>query len=164
MAPVGERGYDEAVNVRDDRLHRLAGFGRRGRELRDERARLDLGEDGELFDALEVIGDPIDDGTAVASELLGAHVAEWGREPVRGRHAWSPNCRRTRRHAQRLFVKFVLGHHRASIMAAGGPRRTAGRQKNVSRVAEKRGGQKRSLVETRGAIETWFLTESRPRH
>ena len=49
-------------------------------------ARLDLGEDGKLFDALEVVGDPVDDGTAVVPELFGAHVAERRRNPIRDRH------------------------------------------------------------------------------
>ncbi len=61
--------YDETINVRDEL------FG--------------LREDRELFDALKVVQDPINDGMAVAPDLVGAHVAERRGEPVRGMH-WLP--------------------------------------------------------------------------
>ena len=81
--PVGERGHDQAINVREDRGHRLAVFGRCGGQLLNQIARLDLREHGPLIKTREVVADPINELMPVAPELFNAHVAERRREPLR---------------------------------------------------------------------------------
>ena len=100
-----------------------------------------------MFDALEVLGDPVDERTAIASELVGAHVAERRREPVRTRPAWGSQGRRARHHVQRLVLTVVLGHRRASIMAARQVAPDGGQAEERPQDSRKRrGGQKRWLV------------------
>ena len=121
-----------------------------GRELRDERARRDLGEDGELFDTLEVVGDPVDEGTAVVAEPFGAHVAERRSNPIRTCHV--QGFRSSSRSATRPAIGPEV-RPGASVAPPswprGGPRRTAGRRENTRRIDE---------IRTVGKSGGWWIS------
>ena len=69
-------GNNQAINISENRLHRLTLFRRRGWQLRLEIARFHLREHWQIFDMFEVIRDPIDEFMAIAPEFFGRHVAE----------------------------------------------------------------------------------------
>ena len=71
MLPVRGVRLDEAPVVGEDRVDRLRALGRRRREERAERARLDRREDGARLDRLEVVGHHVDDGVRGRAELGG---------------------------------------------------------------------------------------------
>src|SRR4051812_8993060 len=101
---MGERRHDEAVDVGEDFFDRLAAFRWRLREFRDELARADLREHRESFDVLEVVGDPVNNRSAMASEIVSTHVTERRCEPVRVSHAMELVARRTRGGARSFFL------------------------------------------------------------
>ncbi len=61
-------GQEDLVEVAEHRLERLRLLGRRLRQPRADLARLDLREHGQLADALEVVGRPVDGAVAVLAE------------------------------------------------------------------------------------------------
>ena len=76
VLPVRERRDDQLVEVAEDVRERLAGLGRRDRELRRQLARLDLREHRQLVDALEIAGRPVERRGAVLPEAHGLSSRE----------------------------------------------------------------------------------------
>ena len=66
--PVGDPRQQDLVQVAEHRGERLGLLGRRCRQGRPDRARLDLREHRVLADVLQVAGDPIEGGGAVLAE------------------------------------------------------------------------------------------------
>src|ERR1044072_4605800 len=77
MAPVRQRGDDQSIEIRNDRVHRFASSGRAGWQFRFQIAGFDCGEDGKLVDMIEVIGDPVDQIMAQPTKVFLIHVAEF---------------------------------------------------------------------------------------
>ena len=73
MIPVGGRGKDQAIDVGEQRVERLPLF-RKVAEARSQVPGPDVGEDGELPHAAEVVGDPVRHIVGVAPDLLSRHV------------------------------------------------------------------------------------------
>ena len=69
--PVGQAGQEDVVEIAEDVRERLRLLGRRGGQPRANLAWLDLREHGQLADALEVRGDPLERRRAVLAEAQG---------------------------------------------------------------------------------------------
>ena len=72
--PVGDAGKDEALDVAENLVERLALLRRMLREPRADLAGLNAREHREAFDAGIVIGNPVHDRVALAAEFVGGHV------------------------------------------------------------------------------------------
>ena len=73
MVPVSEARDEHALEVRHDRLERLAVFGGGRGKRRGDLARLDAREHRIPLSVLEVVGDPVDERVAVTSEVRRLH-------------------------------------------------------------------------------------------
>ena len=78
VLPVGDVRFEQAPVVGQNLPNRLRRLGRRLREERPERARLDLREDRSVRDALEIVGHDVDRQVSGRSEGLRIHVVETG--------------------------------------------------------------------------------------
>ncbi len=74
MVPVGDAGQDLLLELRHQRVVRLAGLTRRGGELFLDVARLHAREHGIGVDVLQVIGDPVDEAVCGGAEFVGGGV------------------------------------------------------------------------------------------
>ena len=77
-------GHDQAINVREDLLHWFARLRRRVGKLCFKIARLDLRKHRQLFDAVEIVGNPVDQFVTVPAKFFRAHVAKRGRKFLLG--------------------------------------------------------------------------------
>src|SRR6266480_3214461 len=84
MTPVCKRRNDQAIEIGQDLLHRLALLRRRRGKLSFQFARLDLREHWKAFNVFKVIANPIDQLVTKATEILLAHVPGWGSKAVCG--------------------------------------------------------------------------------
>lgn len=80
-----QRRQDQSIDIGDDVGHRFAVFRRSERQLGFQIARLNLRKHRQLFNAFEVIGDPIDQFMAMTAELFAGHVAETGCRSIKFR-------------------------------------------------------------------------------
>ena len=73
VLPVGHARQQDALEVREDLLERLAMSGRRRGQLRRDRARPHLRPHRMALDSCEIIRHPVDQRVAVAAKLLQVH-------------------------------------------------------------------------------------------
>ena len=73
VVPVGDAGDDQVAEVGEDGIHGLALFRACGRQAVDERAGLDVGQNGKIANVAKVVGDPIYNLVAGGAEFVGGH-------------------------------------------------------------------------------------------
>ena len=79
MLPVGDPGQEDLVEVAQHGRERLGLLGRAVGQRGADLARLDLGEHGQLADALEVVRGPLDGGVAVGAQVRQRPRSAWNR-------------------------------------------------------------------------------------
>src|SRR5215471_9098010 len=75
MTPVSKGRNNQAIDVSENVVHGLAMLRRGGWQLGFEVTWLDLCKNGQIFDMVEVIGDPVDQFMTVATKLFSGHIA-----------------------------------------------------------------------------------------
>src|SRR5215831_14401358 len=83
MTPVRKGRNNQAIDVSENVLHRLAMLRRGGWQLCFEVTGLDLCKDRQILDPVEVIGDPVDEFMTVATKLFSGHIPERLRRFIR---------------------------------------------------------------------------------